>query len=141
MKMKTRLPITVLIACAAAVVVQAETPPASTLSMAEPAFRNAEVSVLEGASGKFEIVLEREMPTPGWTFTVDALEPDERSRRIVVRVTENRPEGMVAQVITPARLYLPLGPLAKGRHVLEIRLRRGGAGEHRLVQAFVLVAG
>jgi hypothetical protein len=118
----------------------AEEAKASSLAIADPAFHDPEIRVLESAPTQFEIVLEREMPTPGWTFTVDAVETDEKTGRIVARVTENRPKGIVAQVITPGRLELRVGSLAKGRYVFEIWLRRGAATNHRPAHTLILSA-
>jgi hypothetical protein len=80
------------------------------------------------------------MPTPGFVLTVDSVEVDAATKRIVARITEVAPTGVSAQVITPTECQLPLGALASGRYVLELWTRRGSSGEHRLAQALVLAA-
>jgi len=106
----------------------------------EPAFDDPQLVVLESMPPQFELSLKRDMPTPGWSIEVDSIEIDEKSGRIEAKVTEIRPEGMVAQVITPTRLRLSLGKLLPGSYFVEIRLRRGGTGSYMPAQAFVLVA-
>ena len=88
----------------------------------------------------FTLVLVREMPTPGFTWRVDALDVDVRGRRITARLTESAPQGIVAQVITPTRFELPLGEIEPGSYFVELWSRRDAAGEHRPAHALVLEA-
>lgn len=88
----------------------------------------------------FTLVLVRQMPTPGFTWKVDALDVDVRGRRITARLTESAPQGIVAQVITPTRFELPLGSLETGSYFVELWTRRGPSGEHRPSHALVLEA-
>ena len=113
---------------------------AMRLDVGRGPFQNPAVVMQKSYPPKFVIVLTREMPTPGYRFDVDSLELDEERGRVVARVTEVRPEGMVAQVITKAELRLPIGSPKTGRYVLELWTRRGTEGRHQLTQAMVLVA-
>ena len=88
----------------------------------------------------FTLVLVREMPTPGFTWRVDALDVDARSQRITARLTEIAPQGIVAQVITPTRFELPLHGLAVGSYFVELWTRRDASREHRPAHAIVLEA-
>jgi hypothetical protein len=115
-------------------------PRATSLVPEPPAFSDPQVLVATSMPPQFEVVLTREMPTPGFTFAVDSLEVDEQAGRIVARISEVRPQGITTQVITSTPCRLPLGTLAPGRYALEIRLRRGTTGPHVLSQALVLVA-
>jgi hypothetical protein len=132
------LPVAMLVACAAGYT-KDPSRPAAALDWARPTLEGAEIHVLESDPPRFELVLTREMPTPGYRFEIDSLEVDAEAGRIVAKVTDVPPDGMVAQVITPTRLRLSLGTLPVGRYVLEIRTCRG-TGDHRLLGARVLVA-
>jgi hypothetical protein len=105
----------------------------------EPAwFDGPEIVAGKSLPPQFELVLEREAPTPGYAFEIDSLDVNPAERRIRVRFTEKRPEGLVAQVITPTRMRVELGALEPGAYVLELWLRRGDGYEP--VQALVLSA-
>ena len=106
----------------------------------EPDFRKPRIVVEESDPPGFQLVLEREMPTPGWTFERDEIRIDRDEGRIVVRLTEIGPAGIVAQVITTTELRVVLGPLDAGHYVVELRTRRDPSGEHRPAAAFVLIA-
>ena len=93
---------------------------------------------LEGAPPTFVVEFTQQMPTPGWTFKVDSVETD--GDRIVAKMTEIRPQGMVVQMIAPGTAKIPLGSLTRGRYVLEIRSRRNAQREHRPTFAAVLLA-
>ncbi len=80
------------------------------------------------------------MPTPGWRFEVDSIELDEKAQQIVARVTEIRPTGMLAQVITTTHLVLPLGSIRPGRYVLVVWVRRDTGKPYRLAEALILAA-
>jgi len=86
------------------------------------------------------LYLTRDMPTPGWTISVDSLRVEMSERRIVAEVSETAPGGTVVQMIAPATLQLRLGALEAGRYVLELRARRGADPVHYLTQAIVLEA-
>ena len=131
-------PLALLLACAAGYTKDPGTR-ASGLDWARPGFEDARIRVLESDPPQFEVVLTREMPTPGFRFEIDALDVDAGHGRITARVTEVPPDGIVAQVITPAKLRLSLGSIPIGRYVLEIWIRRGSA-DHRVAGARVLVA-
>lgn len=115
-------------------------PRANTLILPEAGFSDPEVVVAKSQPPQFQVVLHREMPTPGWRFAVDSVKTDREAGRIRAEVTETGPDGMVAQVITRTPLRIPLGSLEPGSYVLELWLRRGTTGEHRLVHALVLEA-
>ena len=110
------------------------------MQIPEPAFQRPVVEVLESHPVQFVIVFDREMPTPGWTSTVDSVDVDRKTGRIVVKITDQAPEGMVAQVITPTKLRIKVGSLPNGRFVLELRARRGEDGDYRPAHALVVVA-
>jgi hypothetical protein len=114
--------------------------PARALEMPEPAFQRPVVNVLESHPVQFVLVFEQTMPTPGWTSTVDSVDVDGEAGRIVVRITQKAPEGIVAQVITPTKLRVPLGSLPRGRYVLELRTRRDEASGFQPVHALVVSA-
>jgi hypothetical protein len=114
--------------------------PALSLELREPAFREPRIMIATSMPPQFEILLDRDMPTPGWTFVVDGVSVDEDGGRLVADVSEIGPEGVVTQIITAMTCRIPLGRLSRGRYVLEIRLRRGAMGPHAPVQAFVLDA-
>ena len=78
------------------------------------------------------------MPTPGWTFEIDSVEI--AGDRIVAKITEVRPDGMVAQMIAPGTARIPLGSLDRGSYVLEIRSRRDRRRDHRPAFAAVVLA-
>lgn len=115
-------------------------PPATVLEFPEPPFRQPLVRVLESDPVRFVLVFEQQMPTPGWTSEVDSVEVDREAGRIVVEITQQAPEGIVAQVITKTEVAVGLGSLPRGRYVLELRTRRGAAGGYRPVHALVVVA-
>ena len=79
------------------------------------------------------------MPTPGWRITVDEVGRPDGEKRIPVRLTATGPEGPVIQVLTPASVHVPLGSLAPGDYLVDIRLRRGRGG-HERVHALILRA-
>lgn len=112
---------------------------ATRLEVAGHPFGEPRVQVLESQPPQFDLVFRREMPTPGFELRVDSIETE--GGRIVARITELAPEGMVAQVITPTELRLSLGAVAPGRYLLEIHTRRGEDGVYLLADALVLTAG
>jgi hypothetical protein len=113
---------------------------ASRVWIAEEEVDKVEIVAARSEPPTFTLVLVREMPTPGFTWRVDALEADARSRRITARVTETGPAGMVAQVITPTRFELPLGELEPGSYFVELWTRRDASAEHRPAHALVIEA-
>ena len=93
---------------------------------------------LEGSPPTFVAEFTQQMPTPGWTFRIDSVET--HGDRIVAKLTEIRPQGMVVQMIAPGTAKIPLGPFTRGRYVLEIRSRRNPQADHRPAFATVLLA-
>lgn len=112
---------------------------AKGLLVKEAPFGDPEIVVLKSMPPQFEVVFEREMPTPGWKFDIDEISTDPQTSRIVVRVTEVRPGGIAAQVMTPTKLKVALGTLPRGQYFLELQVRRG-SGRHVPVQGFLLNA-
>jgi hypothetical protein len=108
-------------------------------SLREAAYEKVSLSMAKSQPPQFDLMLVREMPTPGWKIEVDALDIDEKDRRIVVRITEHRPGGMVAQVMTPTKLTVPLGELTPGSYFVEIWVRRGKKGTFAPTAALVLL--
>ncbi len=116
-------------------------PPAATrLVPAEPSYRWAEARVLESLPPQLVVELKAEMPTPGWSLTVDSVEVDPNAGRIVLRITEAGPSGIVAQVITPTRVQANLGSVPVGRYCLEVWTRRAAQGSYSLAQSLALAA-
>ncbi len=93
---------------------------------------------LDGSPPTFVAEFTQQMPTPGWTFRIDSVET--HGDRIVARLTETRPQGMVVQMIAPGTAKIPLGSLKRGRYVLEIRSRRNPEASHRPAFATVILA-
>jgi len=93
----------------------------------------------DGAPPTFTAEFTQQMPTPGWTFRIDSIETE--GERIVAKVTEIRPQGMVVQMIAPGTMTISLGSLKRGRYVLEIRTRRDPTVKHQPTFAAVLLAG
>jgi hypothetical protein len=114
--------------------------PATALSIREPAFSAPQVRVAASMPPQFEIELVREMPTPGWSFSVDSVDVDEQAGRITARITEVAPTTPTAQVIASKKCRVPLGKLAPGVYALELWLRRGTAHPHVLTQVLVVRA-
>jgi len=125
------------LACAAS---GAGSPAATSLRLARELFPDPQVIVATSMPPQFEVVFDREMPTPGWQSVIDGVEIDNSTRRIVASVSDIPPEGPTAQVVTRTPCRVPLGRLETGHYLLEVHLRRGRTGAHTLAQAFVLVA-
>jgi hypothetical protein len=113
---------------------------AKRLVRSEASFYDLEIVAAKSMPPQFQIVLTRDMPTAGWNLEVDALEVDEEARRIVARISERGPQGVSAQVVTPAKLHLEVGTLDSGPWLLEIRSRRSAEGPYGLVFAELLAA-
>lgn len=109
--------------------------PARGARIREPAFTDPTVIKEDDT---FHLVLSREMPTPGWTFKIDSVEAS--NHRITIKVTEVGPKGMVAQVLSKARLKASLGNLEPATYFVELQLRRNPDSDHTPVQAIVLHA-
>jgi hypothetical protein len=88
----------------------------------------------------FTMLVKREMPTPGWTFLVDSVEADTGASRLTVKLTEVGPDGIVAQVLTPAQIEIPLGQVAPGAYFVELWTRRSPAKPHQPGHALVILA-
>ncbi len=90
---------------------------------------------------KFELSLKRIMPTPGWTMQVDAVEIDEDAQRIIVKVTEVRPRGAAAQVVTADRLRIKIGVIPPGQYFVEIWRRSSQNRGYDPSDSLVIAAG
>jgi len=114
---------------------------AVAMNVPESGYRVVEVVAEKSLPPKFELVLATEMPTPGWTAAVDAVDTHADERRIVARVTLTRPgDGMHAQVITETKLRIPIGTVEPGPWFLELWTRRGPDTEYAPAWATVLKA-
>ena len=100
----------------------------------------AAVAEATGDPVEFTLVLSREMPTPGWSFEVDSVEVDGAGQRIVVALTERRPTGMVAQVLTTTEFRIPLGNPGRGTYFVEIRARPDAETPYQPAHALVIRA-
>jgi hypothetical protein len=89
---------------------------------------------------EFTLTLPREMSTPGWRIEVDSVALDPTTARIVVKLTERKPDGIVAQVLTTTRFEIPLGHVAPGRYFVEIWARPAPDGPHQPAHALVVQA-
>ena len=127
-------------ACAAAGAGSEPGPRATLLKLGNRPFRDPQVMIAMSMPPQFDLMLTRDMPTPGWNLTLDSIEVDEETGRIVAKVSEIRPTGITTQVITATPCLLQLGTLGSRRYVLEIWLRRGTSGTHSLAQALVVIA-
>ena len=118
-----------------------QVPLAGAVSVLDGELRDLSVLTLESAPPQFVLRAVRTMPTPGWELRVDEVdeEVDARGRRVFVFLTEIAPQGIVAQVLTPTEVRIPLGPLSAGRHLVAIYARRG-EDEPELVESLVLDA-
>ncbi len=115
-------------------------PRATSLTLVEATFEDPQVIVATSMPPQFEISFTRSMPTTGWDHALDSVTVDQQPRRIVAKLTEIRPSGISAQVITPTKCRVPLGRLAPGRYLLELWVRRGADQPHTLAQALVVIA-
>jgi len=114
-------------------------PAATQITVVRPeAAEPFKVVTVQGSPSTFTIEFTQQMPTPGWTFQIDSVETE--GDRIVVRMMEIRPTGMVVQMIAPGTAKIPLGSLERGRYVLEIRSRRDASRKHRPTFATILLA-
>lgn len=113
---------------------------ARELRVTEGAFKNPQIAVLKSMPPQFHLSLEKEMPTPGWELGVDSLEIDAEAGRIVARLTERAPTGMVAQVVTPTWVRLELGTLDPGRYLIELRVRRSASEKYRAEHVLIVDA-
>jgi hypothetical protein len=59
---------------------------------------------------------------------------------VTAKITESPPEGIVAQVLTPATIEIPLGSVPPGAYFVEIWVRRDPAGSHEPLHALVINA-
>ena len=139
MRVATLFAIVVLTATSAAAQLTRDAASSLRLPNAEESPR-VEIRTLRSEPPKFVFEIVREMPTPGWRFEIDTVDFDEANRRIVAKVTEVRPDGMAAQVITDTRLRIPLGSIARGRWFLEVWSRRTSQRGHAPAHAFLLIA-
>jgi hypothetical protein len=127
-------------ACGASGSAEAERP-AMSLTVVASSFQNPRILLDKSLPPGFQILFDREMPTPGWRFTVDSVHVDTEIRRIVARLSEIPPSGVTAPGITQTPCRVPLGRLQTGRYILELWSRRGEEGPHGLEQVLVLAAG
>ena len=114
--------------------------PAGRAWVAETRVKSAEIVSDKSAAAIFTLVLEREMPTPGWTFQIDSVEADAASSRLTVKLTEVGPDGIVAQVLSPARIEIPLGQIEPGTYFVELWTRQTPAKPHQPGHALVIIA-
>lgn len=114
--------------------------PASRVWVADARVKSAEVVAGKSEAAKFALVVVREMPTPGWTFQIDSVEADAASSRLTVKLTEVGPDGMVAQVLSPAQIEIPLGQIEPGVYFVEIWTRRSPAKPHQPGYSLIIIA-
>jgi len=114
--------------------------PASKMWIPETRIRGVEIVADESEPTEFTLVVEREMPTPGWTFQIDTVEVDPDTPRVTVKLTEAAPGGIVSQVLTPARIEIPLGTIEPGTYFVELWTRRDAGKPHQPGDALVIGA-
>ncbi len=113
---------------------------AMAITFGRSEFSDPEVIVRKSMPPQFVVIFDRDMPTPQWKFELDGVDVAPETGRIVAKITELPPEGFVSQVISPHKCRIDVGTVAKGKYVMELWVRRGKNGSHRLAQAFVLNA-
>jgi hypothetical protein len=99
-----------------------------------------EARVLESHPPRLVVELEADMPTPGFRLIVDSASVSSESGRIVLRITETAPGGIVTQVITPTRVQATLTPVPIGRYSLEVWTRASPRGQYSLAHSFTVAA-
>ena len=113
---------------------------AMSLTILPAEIRDLSVIVKESNPPQFALHGVRDMPTPGWSFIVDRVEVDTREGRILVKITDVGPQGIVPQVITPTKIEMHLGKLRVGRYCVEVRTRRERRQRYVLLQSFAVEA-
>ena len=103
---------------------------AFSLSELENWVRAVRVETLESDPPEFTVHVSLWMPSPGWQLTVDEIDR-EKGGRVLIRVTGERPEGMVASVMTRTEVGVPLGHLPRGEILLDVWGRMSTTEEHR----------
>ncbi|MHC4512133.1 MAG: hypothetical protein ACYTGW_09900 [Planctomycetota bacterium] len=103
--------------------------------------RRVKIETMESAPPQFAVVLTVSMPTPLWKLKVDKVARPDADGRIKVSITGTRPAGLLPQVVTDAKIRVPLGRLPKGRYLLEVYGRDDAKKPHQrqgvtLVHAF-----
>ena len=114
--------------------------PASRVWVPDTQVGAVEVVADKSDPTRFTLIVERDMPTPGWTFLVDSVEADAGSSRLTIKLTEVGPGGMVAQVLTHARIEVPLGQVESGAYFVELWTRRDPAKPHQPGYALIVLA-
>ena len=114
--------------------------PASRCWIPETRVQGAEIIAHKSTPPTFTLVIEQEMPTPGWTFEIDAVEFDEGAPRVTLKLTEMAPGGIVAQVLTGSRVEIPLGAIEAGAYFVELWTRRDAGKPHQPSHALLIVA-
>ncbi len=134
------LTLTLLPACASSAGSGSGATQATAITFGRSEFSNPEVIIRKSMPPQFEVVFDRNMPTPQWKFELDGVDVAPDTGRIVAKITELPPDGYVSQVISPHKCRIDLGTVPKGKYVMELWIRRGKDNPHRLAQAFVLNA-
>ena len=92
--------------------------------------REVKVETMESAPPQFAVNLSLWMPSPGWKLEVDNVER-QRDGRVLIKVTGQRPKGMLPAVMSKKVLRIVLGSLPKGEYLLDVWGRLDKSKEHR----------
>jgi len=114
--------------------------PASRVWAPDTRVEGVEIVSAKSDPTNFTLLVKRMMPTPGWTFVVDAVEADTGASRLTVKLTEVGPDGIVAQVLTPAQIEIPLGQVAPGAYFVELWSRQTPAKPYQPAHSLVIIA-
>lgn len=130
------------LACAVVAGDPGDGPVAGRAAIVPPYLDRAEIVRAPGDAPSFRLVLHRDLPNPGWDLRVEEVVHEDDARIVTVRLAEVAPPpGSVhAQVITPRRVEIDLGPLTPGRYLVDVRAARPGSGETVRVAALVVAA-
>jgi len=88
---------------------------------------------------RFTLTVEVAMPEPMWKLTVDSVGKPDEMGRVVVKLSGERPDGNLPQVITMTRARIPLGALPVGDYLVDVFVRTP-PHPHRRVGAIALRA-
>jgi hypothetical protein len=113
---------------------------ATRMWIPETGYQKIRVVAEDSMPPRFTLTLTREMPTPGWTIRIDSVDVDRENRRITVKATEEGPDGITSQVITPTEFQIPFGTVEPGSYFLELWTRRAEERPHQPAHALILLA-
>jgi len=138
--MRTTAIVCLALALPIAATVRAEEEPAAHASHLTPYESDVRLISVEreaGTPARFVLTVDVAMPEPMWKLTVDSVGRPDETGRVVVKLSGERPEGSLPQVITMTRARIPLGPLPVGDYLVDVFVRTP-PHPHRRVGALAL---